>query len=138
MEAPIEATTDSFQQTPTLKDLQSAIRENFPGCEQGLKNTFISDLLETDKGIKFRVLDLGGPRSDGSLSEGVFLQTFVEYLPDVPTDPALAKGLSKKMAEQLSKTRVIEEDLQITPFTYSKIHHYLLFSVTIKQQATTP
>jgi hypothetical protein len=136
METSTEATSDLLQQTPSLNVLQDAIREYFPGCQQGTKNKFVSDLLETKCGTKFRVLDLNAPRSDLSLPAGVFLQTCFEYLPNLRVDPvpALAKELSEKMAEQLSKTRIIEGDLQLTPFTYSKIHHFLVFSVTIKPQ----
>jgi hypothetical protein len=139
MERSTEAPVDILQQTPSLKVLQEAIREYFPGCVQGTKNMFVSNLLETKDGTKFWVLDLKSPRSDGSLPAGVFLQTCVEYLSNVPIDPCLAKGLSEKMAEQLSKTRIIESDLELAPFKYSKIHHFLVFSVNIKpQEQVTP
>jgi hypothetical protein len=134
MEAPVGVSTDLLQQTPSLKALQEAVREHFPGCQQGTKDVFVSDLIEAKGGIKFRVLDLTTPRSDISMPAGIFLQTCVEYLPGVDIDPSLTKSMTGKLAELLSKTRIIETDLQLTPFTYSKIHHYLVFSVTIKPQ----
>ena len=133
MEAVAEKIADALRQIPTLKDLQGAKIEQFPGCNVS-RHVFESDILETDNSIKFRVLSLDAPKLRGALPAGIYLETSIEYVIDRDIDPSITGSLSKRMAKQLSKTRVIEEDLKLSPFGYTEKYHYLVFSLTPAQQ----